>query len=184
VATLLVTHDPDEALLVSDIVSVILAGRIEQTGAPREIYLQPRTLHVAEIFGPVNRISGVIQAGGVCTPWGLIPAPSFREGGRVVVIVRPESLLLHDASQSGSAPARVRRISLRGEVCGLEMELATGQTLLAAAPSHLDWTPGATVHVSLAQDRAVVLPDPHAERGSAAGSVPSPSKPGNPADRL
>jgi len=56
---LLVTHDQEEALGLSDQLAVMNAGRIEQAGTPREVYLQPRTRFVADFLGAVNWIEGV-----------------------------------------------------------------------------------------------------------------------------
>ena len=56
---LLVTHDQQEALSLSDQIAVMNAGRIEQVGSPEEIYLRPRTKFVAGFLGEVNWINGV-----------------------------------------------------------------------------------------------------------------------------
>jgi spermidine/putrescine transport system ATP-binding protein len=56
---LLVTHDQEEALSMSDQVAVMNAGRIEQVGGPEEVYLHPRTRFVAGLLGAVNWIDGI-----------------------------------------------------------------------------------------------------------------------------
>jgi len=56
---LLVTHDQEEALSLSDRVAVMNAGHIEQVGTPEEVYLRPRTRFVAGFLGEVNWIDGV-----------------------------------------------------------------------------------------------------------------------------
>jgi ABC-type Fe3+/spermidine/putrescine transport system ATPase subunit len=56
---LLVTHDQEEALSLSDRLAVMNDGAIEQTGAPREVYLRPRTRFVAGFLGEVNWVDGV-----------------------------------------------------------------------------------------------------------------------------
>ncbi len=157
VATLLVTHDPQEALLASDVISVIREGRIEQTGAPRELYFSPTTRHVAEVFGKANRFDGIVQQGGVATPWGIVAAPSRCEGERVTVLFRPESLILTEESAPHSAAGRVLRNSLRGETCEIEIELSSGEMLLAAVPSHTTWKAGITAHVSVLHPSAIIL---------------------------
>src|SRR6187397_2632194 len=55
ITTLYVTHDQEEALSISDRVAVLSHGRIEQTGAPAEIYNAPGTPFVAEFIGTMNR---------------------------------------------------------------------------------------------------------------------------------
>jgi ABC-type Fe3+/spermidine/putrescine transport system ATPase subunit len=56
---LLVTHDQEEALSLSDRVAVMNGGRIEQIGTPEEVYLRPRTRFVAGFLGEMNWIDGV-----------------------------------------------------------------------------------------------------------------------------
>jgi ABC-type Fe3+/spermidine/putrescine transport system ATPase subunit len=56
---LLVTHDQEEALSMSDQVAVMNAGRLEQVGSPEDVYLRPRTSFVADFLGAVNWIGGV-----------------------------------------------------------------------------------------------------------------------------
>jgi spermidine/putrescine transport system ATP-binding protein len=56
---LLVTHDQEEALSLSDQLAVMNAGRIEQSGTPEEVYLRPRTRFVAGFLGQVNWIGGI-----------------------------------------------------------------------------------------------------------------------------
>ncbi len=51
ITTLYVTHDQQEALLLADLVAIMNAGRIEQTGTPDEVYREPRTLFVADFLG-------------------------------------------------------------------------------------------------------------------------------------
>ncbi|MEQ9575581.1 MAG: ABC transporter ATP-binding protein [Rhodospirillales bacterium] len=56
IATLMVTHDPEEAMFMADRILVMQHGRIVQSGTPVEIYFHPQTVFVAELFGPVNRL--------------------------------------------------------------------------------------------------------------------------------
>ena len=56
---LLVTHDQEEALSMSDQLAVMNAGAIEQVGTPEDVYLRPRTRFVAGFLGAVNWIGGV-----------------------------------------------------------------------------------------------------------------------------
>jgi iron(III) transport system ATP-binding protein len=159
VATLLVTHDPQEALLVSDVVSVMRASRVEQTGTPAELYFQPQTLHVAEVFGYANCLAATVSNGGAHTPWGSVPVPEQPEGTAVRVLLRPECLLLDHEAHARSSPAVVHRQCLRGETATVELTLPAGQTLIASVPSHCAWPPGSTAHVSLVPQSAIVLPE-------------------------
>jgi ABC-type Fe3+/spermidine/putrescine transport system ATPase subunit len=54
-----VTHDQEEALSLSDTIALMHAGRIEQTGAPEDLYVRPKTRFVADFLGAVNWIRGI-----------------------------------------------------------------------------------------------------------------------------
>ena len=63
VTLVFVTHDQEEALAMSDRIGVMNAGRLEQVGAPAEIYDRPRTRFVAEFIGEINLIEGAVSGG-------------------------------------------------------------------------------------------------------------------------
>jgi spermidine/putrescine transport system ATP-binding protein len=116
-----VTHDQNEALTMSDRLVVMNEGRIEQLGAPREVYERPRTRFVAGFIGTSNLIEGrvarmdgstaVLERGAGET----ITVPEAAEagaiaGGRLHITVRPEKIGLSEAEP---APGRC---ALRGRV--------------------------------------------------------------------
>ncbi len=92
--TLIVTHDPEEAMYVSDTIAVMREGRIEQIGTPGDLYCRPVTPYVTFLFSSANNIRGVVAGGQVATPFGPIAAPGFGPGTRVIVLMRPEALLI------------------------------------------------------------------------------------------
>src|SRR3546814_20555943 len=67
-ATLLVTHDPEEAMLMADRIAVMRDGRIEQVGAPVAIYYRPASAFVAKLFSEVNPLPGRVDGGFIQTP--------------------------------------------------------------------------------------------------------------------
>lgn len=91
-ATVLVTHDPEEAMFMADRIALMRAGRIEQLGTPETLYCQPASPFVAGFFGDLNRFEGVVSGGRVATPVGPVDASGFRDGDAVQVLVRPEAL--------------------------------------------------------------------------------------------
>jgi putative spermidine/putrescine transport system ATP-binding protein len=103
ITSIFVTHDQDEALVMSDRIAVMNEGRIEQLGTPDEVYSAPASLHVLEFVGQSTRIGGTADASAlngtasVETPLGKILAP-LHDGsgvsGKVVLGIRPECIAL------------------------------------------------------------------------------------------
>jgi iron(III) transport system ATP-binding protein len=94
---LLVTHDQDEALSLSDAVAVLRDGVIAQLDTPHEIYARPADPDLAGFVGEVNLVDGTVDGDHVVTVLGRLPLD--RSGGpapvgRVLVMVRPEQLVL------------------------------------------------------------------------------------------
>ncbi|MEM9840711.1 MAG: ABC transporter ATP-binding protein [Pseudomonadota bacterium] len=100
---ILVTHDPDEAVEIGDSIAVMAGGQIAQHAQPTDLYDQPATAEVAELFGRGQRIVAHRTADGIQTPWGLWPETSLRDhtakASDLTLIVRPGDL---DVSDDGS----------------------------------------------------------------------------------
>jgi putative spermidine/putrescine transport system ATP-binding protein len=103
ITSIFVTHDQDEALVMSDRIAVMNEGRIEQLGTPGEVYSSPASLHVLEFVGQSTRIGGIASALSqgapivIETPIGQIRAPvrsNSGGAGKVVIGVRPECVVL------------------------------------------------------------------------------------------
>jgi putative spermidine/putrescine transport system ATP-binding protein len=109
ITTLYVTHDQEEALAVSDHVAVMYGGVIEQMGTPTEMYTAPATPFVAEFIGTMNRLEATVTDGGSGEVehsgmrLRVDAARGRRNGERVLVLIRPESLEL-EAATNGGAP--------------------------------------------------------------------------------
>lgn len=80
-STLMVTHDPDEAMRMADTIAVMRAGRVVQKGTPFELYTAPATPFVASLFGDVNVLDGVVRNGRVATVIGSQAAPKNLDEG-------------------------------------------------------------------------------------------------------
>jgi putative spermidine/putrescine transport system ATP-binding protein len=108
ITTLYVTHDQEEALSVSDHVAVMYRGRIEQMGAPAEMYSAPATPFVAEFIGTMNRLegtvvdpaTGAVETGGVTLM--VEAARGKARGARVLVLIRPETVEVAAANGAGA----------------------------------------------------------------------------------
>lgn len=98
ITTIVVTHDQEEAFAMGEHIAVMANGAIEQVGTPAELYESPSTPWVAEFVGDGARFVGRYNGTSVSTPFGDVPAHTaaapLTVGSDVVVIVRPEQLLL------------------------------------------------------------------------------------------
>jgi sulfate transport system ATP-binding protein len=112
VPAIFITHDQEEALEIGDRIAVLNVGRIEQVGAPDEVYNQPATEYVASFLGAANLLIGVVNRGSVEIDNVLIPAreetKQFRNGQSVKIVFRPEDVVL---SKTGSLPSDCRRLA-------------------------------------------------------------------------
>ncbi|MGW7357379.1 ABC transporter ATP-binding protein [Streptomyces sp. NPDC054802] len=111
-----VTHDQEEAMTMADTVAVMNGGRVEQLGAPSELYENPRTTFVANFLGTSNLIEAeVVQNSGgevvVTAGGGKLRLPAGRcpdetpTGGKLLVGIRPEKISLTPAADADAVPA-------------------------------------------------------------------------------
>lgn len=112
-ASLMVTHDAEEAMYMADRIAVMRAGSIIQVGTPEELYCAPNSAFVAEFFGDVNRMFYTVENGNVSTVLGDIPANGYANGDKVEVIVRPEALSLSMADKSTTGPGYAKVLASR-----------------------------------------------------------------------
>ena len=139
ITTVVVTHDQSEAWTLADRVAVMNAGRVEQLGAPEEIYDRPATPFVAGFTGVSNLIEGVVEAGegGLrvrAASGSLLPLPGIAgaaPGTKGSFGLRPEHVRL---ASEGGLPARVSFESMQGGMVTCELALEGGTTLLASVP--------------------------------------------------
>lgn len=90
-AALLVTHHAEDAMALADELALMHAGRIIQTGAPRDVYLNPVSATAARLTGPVNTWRGDVANGRLDTPFGPIAA-DLPDGAPAQALARPDGV--------------------------------------------------------------------------------------------
>jgi ABC-type Fe3+/spermidine/putrescine transport system ATPase subunit len=139
ITTVYVTHDQEEAMVISDRIAVMRDGRVAQVGTPVDLYERPADLFVADFVGTNNLLPGTVarvQDGWVelQTPAGVVrgrAAARLEPGRRAVLAVRPEALQLSDGRQDAVAlSGRVVLAQYLGSLVRYEVEVDGGHVLL------------------------------------------------------
>ncbi len=128
VATLMVTHNPDEALFMADRMMVMGPdGQVLQEGLPNEIYAKPAHAYVAKFFGQANSVTGVALGGKIETPLGTIDVPDCRDGCEVEAVIRPAALVLKIADEEPLDDKRRRSDFIFGH--GVPVDVISARSL-------------------------------------------------------
>jgi putative spermidine/putrescine transport system ATP-binding protein len=165
-----VTHDQDEALVLSDRIAVFNDGRIEQIGSATDLYERPSTVFVAQFLGESSLFHGVATGGtDGCAVQSLgttlrAHRGEVRSGEPATLVVRPERIRLRpidEAEPAGnSLRGRVRQEIYLGNSRKLAVELADGSEVLVreSAGDVSASRPGDEVWLSFRAEDAAVLP--------------------------
>jgi spermidine/putrescine transport system ATP-binding protein len=166
-----VTHDQEEALTMSDRIAVMSQGRVEQVGAPKEIYEDPATAYVADFLGVSNLMDA--EASGATTGGCKVKLGEFElvagkgdpsNMGGVKLTIRPERVALAEQGKTGEncIPGMVERTVYVGSIMQILVILASGAHIQAWVPNDgsLDMFPsGTALTVCMPRDALRVLPD-------------------------
>ena len=99
ISALLVTHDPEEAMFMSDKIGVLNNGSIEQFGSPIDLYLRPKSAFIAEFFGEINILEGIVREGYVKTVLGTFNCSQRLNNKKVKIVIRDEAIKLFSATK-------------------------------------------------------------------------------------
>ncbi len=156
IATLIVTHDPEEAMYMADRIALMRDGRIVQTGAPAAVYRAPANTFAATFLSDVNWMHGTVEGGEVASALVRLDAGGMAEGMRVDVLIRPEALSISDGA---AVAADVVAVHPLGHSSIVELRLADGGAeLRARLPGTRAPEVGARVSVALDRDQTFVFP--------------------------
>ncbi|WP_328593539.1 ABC transporter ATP-binding protein [Goekera deserti] len=172
-ATVLVTHDPVDALALADRVVVVEDGRVVQEGRPADVARRPRTDYVARLVG-MTLLAGTGRGDVVDLDGGGTVAVGEEATGPVFVAVRPESVALYLSRPGGADPASGRSWGSPRNVwptrlvtatphgstvrCDLDGEVPLTADVTVTAFAELGLAPGATVWASVKASEVAVYP--------------------------
>ena len=149
VTTIFVTHDQEEALEVANRIVILSRGRLEQIGAPREVYEQPANEFVARFIGAMNVLELEVR-GGVARLGELeFPAPGQADGQQLRLGFRPYAVRVSSDLAQYRYRAVLRHTFFLGILLRVELELPDGRTIRARM------TKEEYAHQGLADGRAV-----------------------------
>jgi iron(III) transport system ATP-binding protein len=158
IATVYVTHDQAEALVIADRIAVMNKGLIEQTGTPREVFEHPRSRFVASFIGAANCLAGQLVAPGLVQCGQLqfraVDGEGLRAGDEVVLCVRPHAVRVHRARPAGGDGANLARGRLvqqayLGDLVDVRVVLPGGTQVRALTPCTDRYQAGDEVFVEL-----------------------------------
>ena len=178
ITTIHVTHDQTEALSLSDRVVIMNLGEIQQVGSPREVYVRPRNVFVADFVGESNLLKGRIA--GVDAKTGMIDvtlttgerlrvaagADGLAAGADVSVIARPEAIRI--SANSGKAEANafhgtIDRVVYTGAISMTIVSLPSGLKLTVEDqnddPARPPLQPQQAVTVTLPPVTLLIVPE-------------------------
>lgn len=155
----LVTHDQDEAIAVSDRILIMNHGRIEQDGTPEEVYERPVTRFVAEFMGSANIIEAQrISAERVTTAHGelfVAAAPKWEKG---TLAIRPEDIEVRQQAGPNHVQGTISDRLFRGDHWELIVMLPGGIMRVSTEPDQVHRV-GETLFLELPPDDLLVLRD-------------------------
>jgi putative spermidine/putrescine transport system ATP-binding protein len=165
ITTVMVTHDQREAMTMSDLVVVMRDGRVEQSGAPLEVYRRPATAFVAGFIGSTNLLEGSATGDGRVVvknrPFVVHDPDALVDGERVVISVRPEYTHLEPpcGSAENALPGRVVFVRDLGELfeCYIDCRLKENVIVAGSPRERMDVSQGDAVTVRFPAEDCVVV---------------------------
>jgi spermidine/putrescine ABC transporter ATP-binding subunit len=131
-----VTHDQEEAMVMSDRIALLRSGELEQVATPREIYGRPATAYAAQFIGHTNLLKGEVRAGMVrCAS---LTWPAKLPDGPALFSLRPENIRLVTGNSSSVGTVRAQGTVIQSAFHGatelIRVQCADGFVLLVRTP--------------------------------------------------
>jgi iron(III) transport system ATP-binding protein len=161
----IVTHDPEEAMRMSDRIVLMRGGRIVQQGGAAELYDRPQSLFAARYVSALNELAGAVSSGRAVTRIADFACAGHLEGAAVTIAIRPQGVVLSPATSPGGTPGRVISRHFLGEIELFDVAVEDSDTyLLAKARAGDGFAPGADVRVSFDARDVLVFADAEQSR--------------------
>jgi spermidine/putrescine ABC transporter ATP-binding subunit len=136
ISFIFVTHDQEEAMVMSDRIALLRSGELEQVASPREIYGRPATAYVAQFIGHTNLLKGEVRGGRVRS--GPLTWSAALPEGPVLLSLRPENIRLAQGNSAAPGSVRIRGKVLTQAFHGatelIRVECGDGLVLVARTP--------------------------------------------------
>ena len=135
IAFVFVTHDQEEAMVMSDRIALLRSGELEQVATPREIYSHPATAYVAQFIGHTNLLKGEVRGGAMRC--GSLSWTTSLPDGPVVFSLRPEQIRIGSFGVSGAVRIRGRILhqAFHGATELVRVQCADGPVLVVRTAS-------------------------------------------------
>ena len=125
-AIILVTHDPEEAMLVGDRIALMRNGKINQIGTNDEMIFQPINDYTVSTFSNVNTYQSVIKNKKVETPFGFFEIPDNISGNQAKILIRDQAFQIVNPTENNSY--KVNQIDYTGENSRIELRATNSDT--------------------------------------------------------
>ena len=175
VTILTVTHDQEEALMLSDRIAIMNRGRIEQLGTPREVYDFPQSIFVADFMGESNFISGVVSDQRSESIWfradsGLAclvgkHVGQISHGTRCTLMVRPERVRFlgpHDSDEVNRFDGMIEDLMFMGDSRKFRIRIDEATHIVASTTAAAQGTPsgrGEAVSIGWSPEDCCLFPE-------------------------
>ena len=149
--TIIVTHDPEEALQIADQIILMHQGKIIQSGTPKQLYFQPKTLFAARYFSDLNEIKTQIQDQQLHTIFGNIDIPKhLTSNNEIRCYFRPHQLRVNRIKTENSLAAKIISSNFLGYSQLLKLKIEAEDKVLSAYVEYSQhYDQAETVYLSL-----------------------------------
>ncbi|QOC21507.1 ABC transporter ATP-binding protein [Wenzhouxiangella sp. AB-CW3] len=159
-ATLIVTHDQQEAFALADKVGLLKDGRMLQWDSPYQLYHEPSSHYVAAFTGRGSYLNARVDGTTLVHALGRSPLPEKRPiGDELALLIRPDDIRPDHQGRK----AEVLDRQFQGAQILYRLKLESGEEIAALFPSHDDYTRGDRVGVALDAQHLVLFPTTQAE---------------------